>query len=681
MKRILCVAFIIFSMGISTANAIPVAPSLKPAPVVKSKVVSEKIYINLADALDAADSNNWSKVRKLYKQSNDSTVKQLLLWRITTNSKAQPSFSELEKGLSELSDWPKTREMQKQAESLLVYENLSSKELDAWFSKYPPMTGVGKLAYAKFLKANNKTSEAKSVIKDVWLNYALPSSAEKEILLVYGSTLTRADHSARVDMLLWGNQRSSAKRLLKRLSSPEQKLVQARLALMEGRRGVDNLMNAVPKKYQSDQGLLYERAKWRRRKAKNYDGAIESILQISPEGVSSAGLSKIWNERSILLRSLIKERRWPEAYKIAADHGMTKGVGFAEAEFYAGWVSLKHLNENQTAFEHFDTLAKGVGSPISLSRGLYWRGEALTALKRNDEALESYKEAAQLNFTFYGQMAAQRLRDSGLSEAELAFSLPEAVTEEQKQGFHDRPLIKAAILLAETGRLKSFERFSFHIDDSLKTPQEHQILFDLALHYLEPRAGIRNGKAGLANGVVTPDAAFPVIELPNSAGSGIAEPALVLALSRQESELTPTAISHANARGMMQLLPSTGRLTARNAGLPYRQSWLTDDPTYNFRVGRRYLDDLIEEFDGSYILALAAYNAGPSRPKRWIKEYGDPRKGEIDPIDFIESIPFSETRNYVQRILENTQVYRHRLSGNPISIALSKDLMRGGVSH
>ena len=358
---------------------------------------------------------------------------------------------------------------------------------------------------------------------------------------------------------------------------------------------------------------------------------------------------------------------------------MNEGEAFAEAEFYAGWVALRYLNDAATAYKHFDNLAANVGTPISLGRGHYWRGRALAALGRKDEAMDAYAESSRQIFTFYGQLAAEELEKGGKGNAILSFDDIPAPTNDEMAAFLAKPVIRAARLLAETGRLRDFERFSYHIDDQLETPQQHQILFDLAMSYLEPRAGVRNGKAGLSNGIVTPNAAYPVITLPRSGRSGAAEEALVIALSRQESELEPTAVSHANARGMMQLLPATGRQTARTIGEPYRTSWLTDDPTYNLTLGRSFLDGLVDRFDGSYIMALAAYNAGPSRPVQWIEDYGDPRTGEIDPIDWIESIPFSETRNYVQRIMENLQVYRHRLTGEPTEIRLSADIRRGSL--
>jgi soluble lytic murein transglycosylase len=549
-----------------------------------------------------------------------------------------------------------------------------------WLEKYPPLTGQGKLEKALALKSLKQLDNIEMIVKDIWQNHSLARSSEKTLLQHFSKYLSQSDHVKRLDMLLWSNQRSSARHLMNKVPNAEKRLAEARLGLIERQRGVDSLIKAVPASHQTHPGLLYERAKWRRQRLRNNEGALELLLKIKATNATGPGGDKLWKERRIHLRRLIKENRWDEAYSLISNHGLTRGTGFAEAEFYSGWIQLRYKNAPETALTHFETLANGVSSPISLARGLYWQGEALSALNKSDEAIKCYKKAAQHIHVFYGQMAAERLKQTGLDPLQMEFVLPQAPTPEEIAIFDAIPTVKAAKLMAETGRLNSFEQFSFHIDDQLTTPQEHQLLSDLAWSYLKPRAGIRGGKAALAKGIVVPDVAFPVPDLPQSPSGGAAEPALVMALSRQESELNPMAISHANARGMMQLLPATGRVTARKVGLPYKTSWLVDDPEYNMKLGRSYLDGLVTQFDGSYILALAAYNAGPSRPKKWVIDYGDPRKDEIDPVDFVESIPFSETRNYVMRILENTQVYRHRLSGSAQTIDLWNDLSRGSYN-
>ncbi len=677
MRSIPVVFFFAISLLATATAAIPRAPSLKPNAHFVSNVISKTDFQDLSAALDAADSGKWSTVRTLRKRISDTDARNLLLWELTTSSGANPTFSELNLALETLQDWPDTNRLRREAEALLHSSGLSFTDKKDWLKRYPPLTGEGKLEWAQILRQDGSPREADALIRQVWRNNSLSLGTTVRLLQQYEHLLTRVDHTERVDMLLWTGQRTDARRLRPRLSSADRKVVDARLALMERRRGVDTTINAVPSSLQDHPGLLYERAKWRRQRTGDREGAIELLLKIEAGNAHPAGRTRIWRERSIMLRTLIKEKRWDEAYAISADHHMTSGVSFAEAAFFAGWIALRKQGDAAKALAHFETLSQGVSTPISLSRGHYWHGEALLALKRDEEATTAFQQAVKHDFTFYGQLAAEKLSAMNKAPATLSYIALQPPTETETLAFNARPVVRAARLMAETGRLRQFEKFSFHIDDELTSPQDHQLLYDVAMSYLQPRSGVRGGKSGLAKGLLAPDAAFPIITLPNSPSSGAAEPALVLALSRQESELTPTAVSHANARGMMQLLPSTARSTARMVGQPYRTSWLTDDPEYNLTLGRGFLDSLVKRFNGSYIMALAAYNAGPSRPEQWVEDYGDPRTGEIDPIDWIESIPFSETRNYVQRILENTQVYRQRLAGQPTRIQLTRDLRRG----
>ena len=679
MKRFLIAALAFIGCTFQLSEATPQAPSKKPPAQYVSNVLSETDIAEVSAALEAADSGAWSVVRRLRGRLDDQDARNLLLWRITTDTKSGAKFNELNAALDLLKDWPSYNAIRRQAEAKLWDSSLSDRERGDWLERNPPITGDGKLELARLLRNSGSGSDADNLIRDVWRSHSMSYTTRRELEDSFGDLLTREDHAARMEFLLWSGQRSEAHRLIKKLSPQDRLVADARLRMMERRRGVDAAVRAVPRSRQSDPGVLYERAKWRRQRVRDIDAAIELLLQIDASKAIPSARDDIWKERRVALRHLIKHKRWKEAYAISVDHHIESGVHFAEAEFYAGWVSLRYLDDAQTAYEHFDRMSEKVGAPISLGRAHYWRGRALARLGRNEDAANAYRVASRQIFTFYGQLAAEELRKTDGSSAEISFPEIDTPSNEKMAAFLAKPVVRGARLLAETGHLRTFEKFSNHVDDMLETPVEHQMLFNLAESYLQPRAGVRNGKTGLARGALAPDAAYPLIELPNSGGGGSAEKALVIALSRQESELQPDARSHANARGMMQLLPTTGRQTARSIGAPYRTSWLTDDPTYNLRLGRTYLDGLVDRFNGSYIMALAAYNAGPSRPARWIKDYGDPRTGEIDPIDWIESIPFSETRNYVQRIMENLQVYRHRLEGQPTQIRLTSDLRRGSL--
>ncbi len=363
------------------------------------------------------------------------------------------------------------------------------------------------------------------------------------------------------------------------------------------------------------------------------------------------------------------------AYQLVSNHGLTSGESFADAEWLAGWLSLRYLGQPQRAAEHFSHLSENVSSPVSLSRALYWRAEAAQALRQTAESERLFNEAARFNFTYYGQLAATR------GDRTAVLSLPETaqVSNEARSRFDNRELVRALRLMAEVGAQRDFESIAFYLDDTLDDPMEIELLAQLAREQSYHRTALRSAKAGLFRNVVATSAAYPLIELPQTVQSqGRIEPALVLAIIRQESEFDVSAISSANARGLMQLVPATAQAQARREGMTFQRSALTTDPQYNMTLGAAHLADLVDNFNGSYVLAIASYNAGSHRTREWIADFGDPRSPSVDVVDWIELIPFSETRNYVQRVTENLQVYRYRLANQPTQITLERDLKRGG---
>jgi soluble lytic murein transglycosylase len=531
------------------------------------------------------------------------------------------------------------------------------------------------LALADAYDSQARRDDMERVVRNAWRTMPMSSLSAPVMQARYASLLTGDDYYARADMFLWAGDTKSAQALFSKIPVGQTKLLEARIALIKNTKKIDKILNAVPNEFANDPGLLFERARYAERRGKDAE-QLGYLLRINGEAAPAPGRESIWAEKQSEMRRLIRERDYQTAYQLAAGHGLIGGEAFRDAEWVAGWIALEKLGDAPKAEAHFRVFGAGVTTPISVSRAQYWLGEALTREGRIAEAQEAYATAAKYPYVFYGQLAAEKMRQQTPEATKLQLTAPAPPTDEERAEFARRTPVRAAILLAETGRLASFERFSFALDDMMDTAAEHQMLFDIAAGYLEMRAAVRGAKAGLGRGLVAPDAVFPVMSLPPSPRTGSAEPALVLALSRQESEFNPRAISGADARGLMQMVPRYAQAEARMVGLPFRSSWLTDDPQYNLRLGRGFLDDLVDDFGGSYVLAAAAYNAGPSRARQWIKDFGDPRGG-VDPIDWIESIPFAETRNYVQRVLENTQVYRARLANGPVDITLLKDLKRG----
>ena len=652
----------------------PAPPSAKPPVVYASEIVSTQDAAILRDAIRAADARDWAELRQLRRLARDEAVADFVLWKLALAGNPNVSFDTLNEAMTRLEDWPRARTIRISAEEAIAVSALTYDQRALWFEALGgPISGEGKAAYAESLIRKGEVETAYGLARDAWRNHTISSATERNLLDRYPEVLTQDDHQARMDYLLWTRQRGAANRLRRYLTADFRKLTDARMALIWRGSGVDAKINAVPGYLQDHAGLLYDRARWRRRRARNQSGATELLVKIDGSEVPAAGRDNLWDERNIAIRAALKKGQYQTAYDLAAPHGLSSGADFADAEWTAGWVALRLLNQPERAAAHFATLKSGVTTPISLSRAEYWRGRALEDMADIDAANGAYQAAAEHNFAYYGQLAAVRIGQTGLALAPTA-----EPSEAEREGFNDRPLIRILRLLGEVGDRGEFRRFAYHIDDLLTSPTEQLLLSEIGGYYQYPDVGVRGGKAGLGRGIIAPEAAYPVVSYPLQRQVSV-ENALVLALSRQESELNPRAISHANARGLMQLLPATARNQARREGLPYRTSWLTDDPGYNMTLGAAHLDDLLAQFNGSYIMTAAAYNAGPRRPKQWIIDYGDPRRGEVDPIDWVEMIPFSETRNYVQRVLENVQVYRHRISGQPSEIRILDDLNRGSM--
>lgn len=656
--------------SLASAAQLPSSPSLKPDLIAASDVIATRDAALLREGLQAVDRSAWQEVRQAEIQIRDTTARDILTW-YRARRDWRMSFDEMDRALTRLGGWPEISAIRSRAEEVMELSSLDAPARVAWFENHGgARSGAGHIVYARALEALGRDDEALVEVRKAWHGRTLSKEVSQRTYSRYKNKFTQSDHRKRVDFLLWTRQTSAAGRLQSLLTPDWRAMVDARSKLIRRARGVDSAVDSVSLELQSHPGLMFDRAQWRRR-ARMTDRVTPLLRQIDGEDVPEAGRSRLWKERHPQVRVALKNSDWQLAYELAAPHGMHSGRDFAEAEWAAGWISLRHLGNAERALQHFEKLEQGVSTPISLSRAHYWKGRALEALNETAAAQTAYGDAAQYRFSYYGQLAAEKAMQGTI---DLPSSY--AITDEDRANFQSLSLVRAMRLFAENGWDASFRKFAYHLDDQLKRPQDFELLAELGREYHYADIGVRGAKAGLAKGVVAPDAAYPVVEYPLLREPQV-ERSLMLALSRQESEMNPSAISHANARGLMQFVPRTAQMEARRQGLPFRTSWLTDDPGYNMTLGGAHLDTLLRQFNGSYIMTAAAYNAGASRPQRWIGEYGDPRAGEVDPVDWVEFIPFSETRNYVQRVLENTQVYRNRLSGEPEDIRLSDDLQRG----
>jgi soluble lytic murein transglycosylase len=645
-------------------------PRLKPPVPNHSELLSDIDFANFRQAMAAADEDEWDQVRNARAQIENPVARNLLLWRIAV-SDADAPFSDLHAALDTLQGWPRLSSIQREAEWKIEDSGFSPALVVDWFETREPVTGEGRVALGRALIELGRVEDGEAEIRQAWRTQRMRLSFQGEVLSRHRDILTREDHAERVDFLLWAGQRTAASRLLPQLSDGERRLAEARIRLAARRGGVDRAVDAVPAALQDHPGLLYERARWRRRAGLD-DAALPLLLELPDAHANLRALDLMWTERKLMILDLIRDGMFEDAYRLAAAHGMERGVDFADAEFLSGWLALTRLGRAEDALIHFEQLEAGVRTPVSLSRALYWQGRAAETAGQLELARDRFMAAAEHSTAYYGQLALIAL---GPDAAELDLPPDPVPTQEQREAFLARADIQAIRLMAEMDADYLFRVFIYHFDDEMETPVEQAMLADIALDYNRLRQSVRAAKAGRLQGMTLAERAYPMIDLP--AGAPIVpEAALTLSVIRQETEFDPRAVSGAGARGIMQMMPATARQTARMLDVEYDFGRLTDDPQYNLVLGMAHLDEVVNDYDGSLVMALAAYNAGGHRVRRWVANYGDPRTGEIDPIDWAESIPFSETRNYVQRVIENVQVYRARMAqdGGPTPLGIETDL-------
>ncbi|MEZ5916521.1 MAG: transglycosylase SLT domain-containing protein [Parvularculaceae bacterium] len=658
--------------SINAADAAMMTPRLKPpapGPAYMSRADLERIR-TIRDSLSR---KRYSSARALIDLVEDPTAKTLAQWYYFDAQDPDVSVTEADAYLDANPDWPSTTKIQMHVEGVMTSATPASTVL-AFFDTRDPLTGGGKLQLARAQFSAGSPEAGVFQIKDAWINNNFRLADEQRLLAQYGGRLTPEDHIARVDRLLWSREVTNARRVFSRLPSAERRKAEVRAELLMQTSGAQRAYDNLKEHERADAGVMLAAIRHFRRADEEMRAiAITRAAPLDP--VERRNPARWWDEQQLLMRWALKNRQYADAYAMAAMHGLEPGTGdFAEAEFDAGWIALRFLGDPDRALTHFAALTASVGAPISLSRGWYWMARAAEARGDADKAAAWYRNAAGHPYTFYGQLAAEKLGPTAMS----AFREAPPATAEEKAKFGARPAVGALRMLTDVGDERAFLIFSYNVDDSLESRGEFLELANLALRMGAPHVAVRAGKVAVRAGSFAPQVAYPEIYVPEDA-TRFTPAEIILGLSRQESEFNPRAYSRAGARGMMQLIPSTAQITARKEGLPYRRSALLDDPIYNMTLGAAHLSHLLERYDGSYIMTFAAYNAGPHRVTQWIEAYGDPRGGAIDPLDWIEQIPFGETRNYVQRVLENTQIYRSRISGGPIAGRLAADIERGGA--
>lgn len=600
-------------------------------------------------ALKAADDGKWSEARRQAQATRAPVLQKYIHWLYLGGADSGAPFDAIVGFVDRNPHWPGRRQLLRRAEDALA--GASPGEIAAWFRSHPPRSTPGRVLLAETLIAMGDTARGTRLLREAWVGGTFTRTEERSFLARHQRSIQRKDHVDRLDRLIWSRHYSAARRMLLRVDRDQQNLALARIALAGRAAGVDSAIARVPATLRDHPGLVFERAKWRRRKGR-FDGAMALLLE-QPDGVLRPDLW--WREREIVARWALREGFVSEAYRLASAHGLRHGGPYVAAEWLSGWIALRFLSEPARARPHFLNAYGAAYYPISRSRGAYWIGRAAEAQNNPVAAASWYRTAAYYGTTYYGQLARARL--SGPAAAPPAVTAAPSIAETSR--FRQRELVRLVALLVRVGAEERLGDLLQALDDRADSPGAHLLVSDLANASGRADLALRIGKHALRDDLFLPTAGYPLLPGGISIGAG---DALVHAVIRQESAFKQDAISRAGARGLMQLMPATARLVARGEGLPYSRGRLLSDPAYNIRLGSSYLDGLLKRFDGSQILSLAGYNAGPHRVGAWIRAFGDPRDPTVDPVDWVEMIPFSETRNYVQRVLENVPVYRGLLN-------------------
>ena len=618
--------------------------------------------------LKAYDQKDGNLALSLKQRLTHPLDKKIADWMIATTSTRGFTYQQLRASQNSLSNWPGQEIMAIAQENTLVKaDHASAGVANALPAR--PSSDEGKLLQVRsYLNAGNR-DKAASLIREYWVSENFTAELERDILNQFGTWLTQAHHKARADRLLYDERAKGALRLSRFLTKSDQALINARIAVIRKQKNAAQLLANLPKSAKAEPGYFFAKLQHLRRADKWLEAAKVMMAAPTAQGVLGDP-DEWWIERRLISRKVLEAGHPKFAYHIASNHAAKRPVRQVDAEFHAGWYALRFLNSPKTALKHFQNIQKISERPLSQSRALYWIARAYHAAGDKNQAASHYKAAARYSHTYYGQLALHALGHKSINLP----ALPS--TDSARGGFNQNGFVKVIKRLKEAGYKQRTGVFYLHLARTMTNPAEITLLASLADQFELYPISLQVGKQAVGRGINVQRLAYPLGAIPKAAGISNNSKALAYAIARQESAFNIGIVSSADARGLMQLLPGTAKITARKIGIAYKPQLLTRDPAYNARLGSAFLNMLIERFGGSLPLAFAGYNAGPRRSDQWITRFGDPRKNAIDAIDWVEAIPFSETRNYVQRVMENYQVYRHRLENAPLTI--QRDL-NGGI--
>ena len=615
-------------------------------------------------AMDAVRDGDWEAAARIAQRDGD-VAADIVEWHRLRSGRG--TYGDVVAFLDRRPDWPGERYLRRQSENVVASRD--PEQILTFFAEEPPQTAAGVLAYARALTLAGEVGEAEANVVIAWRTMSMDLATQR-LFLRRHRTLIAPHHIARLDRMLWNRDADQAQRMFTLVSDGYVALAQARIALQERAGNVDALIRKVPKTLADHPGLARDRMEWRMRKGRSADAM--ALMLARSTSAEDLGDPEAWaTRRRQLARSEMREGDPKRAYELASKHFLTDGRHYADLEWLSGYLALRYLDDPASALTHFENFDGAVVTPVSKGRAGYWRGRALEALGRVAEADMAYAAGGQHQTAFYGLLAAERANLG----ADPELSGREPTTDWRGSDLSQRDLFQAGMLLQASGELTLAERFWTHLAESL-SEDDAALLGQAALDIGHPHLAVMIGKRLAQRPIVLPGPYFPLHPVAEMNLPMV--PEMVLAIARRESEFDPVVSSGVGARGLMQIMPQTGKEVARQLGRirDHTTERLMTDPTYNAELGAAYLATLAKRFDGNVIMVAAGYNAGPSRPIRWMKANGDPRKAgsEFDVIDWIEHIPFDETRNYVMRVAESLPVYRARLGRDPHPVPFSAEL-------
>jgi soluble lytic murein transglycosylase len=605
----------------------------------------------------------------------DPVARKLAEWVIVRSDNTNPTFTRYAAFVTANPSWPHASLFGRRAENALWNDHVDDATVLAFFASHRPSTAKGCYMLARALLAKGDLDGAAALVRHAWRHEDSGAEAENKVLELFGSMLTRADHKARMDQRFYAEDVEAGMRAANRLGGDELAIGRARAAVIKRLNNAKALLDAVPVNARRDPGYVFARVQWLRKENKPTEAG-KLMLTVPQDPETLVDLNQWWVERRLLVRTLLDAGDPHTAYRVAREAAVPpQGNYRADYYFTSGWIALRYLHDPAAAASHFAHISEGTDSPHALARGGYWQGRAAEAMGQRAQAKAYYETAAQYTATYYGQLARARL---GLTD--LGLRGPPQFTLEQNKVLGNLEVVRAAEILYELDERDMLASIFAELGESATDVAGMTALAEVAARHKDGRAMLLLGQGAYNRGLPLEYYAYPIVGLPDYAPiAPPIDPAVTYSIARQESHFNQKVVSVAYAMGFMQVTPEAAQDTAKRFKAVYNRARLLSDPVYNMQMGTAELSNLLMGYNGSYILTFAGYNAGRGRVQQWIAAYGDPRDPRVDPVDWVERIPIAETRNYVERVMENLQVYRARFGGGRLMI--EADLRRGGGAN